>query len=165
MTKRDTIVILHNIRSAHNVGSIFRTADGVGVSKLYLTGYTPTPIDRFGREVPEIAKTSLGATETVSWEQHEDIFEVIKKLRKDGVRVVAVEQDADAVSYDAYDTEKPAVYIFGNEVDGVPEEVCADADATIEIPMKGEKESLNVSVSAGVILYQDLRRKEPSSPA
>ncbi|MBX2866521.1 TrmH family RNA methyltransferase [Candidatus Kaiserbacteria bacterium] len=163
--KRDTFVILHNIRSAHNVGSVFRTADGAGVTKIYLTGYTPTPIDRFGRVVSEIAKTSLGATESMLWEYEEDISIVIKKLHEDGVEVIAVEQSETSIPYDTYKTKASRAYIFGNEVDGVPKEVCTEADAVVEIPMMGEKESLNVSVSAGVILYQDLRQKEPSSPA
>ena len=162
--KQKTAIILENIRSAHNVGSIFRTADGAGVSKIYLTGYTPLPTDRFGRPVKEIAKTSLGATASVSWEGVEDTLEIIHTLQKEGWNIVAVEQTDTSIQYDAYVPEVPTVYVFGNEVDGISEEVLRVADAVIEIPMMGNKESLNVSVSAGVILYQDLRQRELSSP-
>jgi len=161
--KRETFVILHNIRSAHNVGSIFRTADGAGVSKIYLTGYTPLPVDRFGRVVSEIAKTSLGATESVLWEHHEDVEELIQTLQREGVTVVAVEQDEQATSYDTYTPDGTVAYIMGNETEGISEEVRSMVDTIVDIPMCGEKESLNVSVATGVILYQDLRRRVPSS--
>lgn len=146
-------VILHNVRSAHNVGSIFRTADGAGVAKLYLTGYTPTPIDRFGRRVLEIEKTSLGAMDFVPWEYHEDIEVLIVELKREGCSIVAVEQVAGAKDYKTVRASKSVAYIFGNEVEGVPQEVCALADSAIEIPMHGKKESLNVSVAAGIVLF------------
>ncbi len=146
-------VILHNIRSAHNVGSIFRTADGAGVSKIFLTGYTPTPIDRFGREQAEILKTSLGATHTVAHEAYLDVFEVIRTLQKEGVSIVAVEQTERSQNYKKYIPKGNVAFIFGNEITGVEEEVLAVADAHIEIPMHGAKESLNVSVCAGVVLF------------
>lgn len=146
-------VILHNIRSRHNVGSIFRTADGAGVAKIYLTGYTPTPIDRFGREVPEIIKTSLGATTMVPWEHFEDIEVLLGVLKQEGVTVVAIEQTKDALSYKKYQELGPTAYIFGNEVEGVASEICEKADVVLVIPMLGSKESLNVSVCAGIILF------------
>ena len=149
---QDISVILHDIRSIHNVGSIFRTADGAGVSKIYLTGYTPTPIDRFGRKVDAFTKVSLGAEETVSWEQTE-ITQLIPQLKKDGVQVIAVEQSSDSVPYKELKLESPAAFIFGNEVDGISDEVLKIVDTVIELPMKGEKESLNVAVSAGIVLY------------
>lgn len=147
-------VILHNVRSAHNVGSIFRTADGAGVTKLFLTGYTPAPIDRFGRTVDQINKTSLGATETVLWEQVDDIDVVIERLRAEGVTIVAVEQHARSIAYTTYKVPPAVAYIFGNEIDGVPGAICDAADAVIDIPMRGKKESLNVGVAAGVILFR-----------
>lgn len=149
----ERVVILHNIRSAHNVGSIFRTADGAGVGTIYLIGHTPTPVDRFGRPQKEIAKTSLGASEFIPWEHHEAVEPVIKNLQEEGVYVVAVEQHEDAIDYKKFKTDKQVAYIFGNEVGGVPDVVCARCDAVIEIPMHGKKESLNVSVSAGVVLF------------
>ena len=146
-------VILHNIRSAHNVGSIFRTADGAGVSNIYLSGYTPAPLDRFGRENTEIAKTSLGATHTVPHESVADIQVLIQKLKVAGATVVAVEQGKDAVDYRKYSPDADTVFIFGNEITGVESEVLAEVDACVHIPMSGMKESLNVSVCAGIILF------------
>jgi tRNA G18 (ribose-2'-O)-methylase SpoU len=149
----DTYVILHNIRSAHNVGSIFRTADGAGVAKMYLTGYTPAPVDRFGREDREIAKTSLGATGTVPYEAEFSIEKVVGELKARGVTVVAVEQTERAVDYRTFRPEGDIVYIFGNEVTGVEGEVLEKADHHVHVPMVGVKESLNVSVCAGIILF------------
>lgn len=135
------------------MGSIFRTADGAGVSKIFLSGYTPQPTDRFGRAQAEIAKTSLGATDTVHYEIVSDIQECIARLKKDGVRVVAVEQTPSAVTYTDVSFSEDTAFIFGNEVDGVDADVLKLCDAHILIPMAGEKESLNVSVCAGIILF------------
>ena len=148
-----TYVILHNIRSASNVGSIFRTADGAGVSKIYLTGYTPTPVDRFGRINPKIKKTSLGATESIPWERVPIVDELLSCLREKGVAVVAVEQHERSIQYKEYKQESDTAYLFGNEVDGVSDVHCKGANAVIEIPMAGKKESLNVAVVAGIVLY------------
>ncbi len=155
----ETFVILHNIRSAHNVGSVFRSADGAGVSKIFLTGYTPTPIDRFGREREEILKTSLGATHTVPYEVVPDIQELITRLGEERVMLVAVEQTAQAIPYTTYTPQGDTAYIFGNEVTGVESEVLSHAPVHIQIPMSGAKESLNVSVCAGIILFhsRDMR--------
>jgi len=145
--------ILHNIRSAHNVGSIFRTADGAGVLKIFITGYTPAPTDRFGRENTEIAKTSLGATHTVPYEVVEDIIVVIKNLKEAGTQIVAVEQTERAIEYTKFEQTGDVAFIFGNEITGVEEEVLEVSDAHIQIPMSGTKESLNVSVCAGIVLF------------
>ncbi len=147
-------VILADVRSSHNVGAIFRTCEGAGVDMLYLAGYTPHPIDRFGREVAEIKKTSLGASAMVPWAAADDIEALILKLQSQGVTVVAVEQTPQSISL--YDfTELPSVaYIFGNEITGILPEVVALCDAIVEIPMAGRKESLNVSVTTGIILFQ-----------
>ena len=146
-------IILHNIRSAHNVGSAFRTADGAGVSKIFLTGYTPAPRDRFGRENPEIKKTSLGATETVPYVVVEDIFVLLKKLKDEEVKIIAVEQTKTSVSYKTIHSQKPTAFIFGNEVTGITQNVLDVCDMHIEIMMHGTKESLNVSVCVGIILF------------
>jgi tRNA G18 (ribose-2'-O)-methylase SpoU len=148
-----TFVILHNIRSAHNVGSIFRTSDGAGVAKIYITGYTPAPIDRFGRENTEIAKTSLGATRTVPHEVVEDVTTVLKNLKETRAQIVAVEQTDRAVDYTKFEQAGDVAFIFGNEITGVEEGVLEEADAHIQVPMSGAKESLNVSVCAGVVLF------------
>lgn len=146
-------VLLHNIRSSHNVGSIFRTADGSGVSKIYLTGYTPTPVDRFGRPQKDIAKTALGAETAMPWEYAKNPARIIQLLRKQKWAIVGVEQDTRAVDYRAFKIRQPTVFIFGNEVQGLSKALRDQCDALIEIPMHGEKESLNVSVAAGVILF------------
>lgn len=145
-------LIIHDVRSAHNVGSLFRTADGMGVSKIFLTGYTPAPIDRFGRRNAKIAKVSLGAEDTVPWEQRE-ITALIKELQGEGIEVAALEQSETSVSLDAYKPTKSVALIVGSEVGGLPKDILAVSDVTIEIPMKGKKESLNVSNAAAIALY------------
>ena len=146
-------LILHNIRSEHNVGSMFRTADAAGASKIYLTGYTPAPIDRFGRKSAKISKVALGAEESVSWEKPESALELIQRLVRDQVEIVCVEQDKRSVDYKKFTPIKDTAYVFGDEVRGLSKEILDVADKIIEIPMKGEKESLNVSVTAGIILF------------
>lgn len=149
-------VILDNIRSAHNVGSIFRTGDGAGIAKIFLVGVTPCPVDRFGRPQPEIAKTSLGAADVVPWEQvsNDDAVLLVRRLQDEGVTVVAVEQTSNAVSLDDFQVPENVAYILGNEVDGVSEALLKESDMVVEIPMAGEKESLNVSVAAGIVLFK-----------
>lgn len=152
----DTFLILHNIRSAENVGAIFRTADAVGVSKIFLTGYTPLPVDQFNRPQNKIAKTALGAEKTIEWEHYKTATQLINHLHKEGVSVVAVEQDERAVDYKKIKITKATAFIFGNEVLGVSKKLLDKCDAIASIPMKGKKESLNVSVSAGVFLFRVL---------
>ncbi|MDO8481870.1 MAG: TrmH family RNA methyltransferase [bacterium] len=147
-------VLLHNIRSAHNVGSIFRTAEGAGAERIYLSGYTPAPLDRFGRVRKDIAKTSLGAQMSLSWEQSASPFSVLAKLRGGGWTIIGVEQDKKAIDYRTFKTRKPTLFIFGNEVRGIPPALRAKCDKLIEIPMHGKKESLNVSVAAGIVLFR-----------
>jgi tRNA G18 (ribose-2'-O)-methylase SpoU len=150
-------IILQNIRSAHNVGSIFRTADGAGVDKIFLGGYTPTPIDRFGRVQPEIAKTSLGASAQIDWEHTSDVLTLIDTLRGQGFTVVAVEQGATAISISSFLVPTNVAYLLGNEVEGVSSEALAVSDYLVDIPMLGNKESLNVSVAAGIVMYHGVR--------
>ena len=154
---KHTILVLDNIRSAHNVGSIFRTADGAGVEKIYLVGTTPAPIDRFGRTVSEIEKTSLGASTFIPWEQvtNEDISTLVTKLKQSGYMVVAVEQTSEALSLYDFNAPEKVAYVFGNEVDGVGKIFVKAADLAVEIPMQGQKESLNVSVTAGIVLFKN----------
>ncbi len=135
---------------------MFRTADGAGVNKIYLSGYTPRPIDRFGRTQGEIEKTSLGASLTVLWEDIVSLTELIKKLQSEGVTVVALEQTEKSVPLATLPQYEDVAFIVGNEVAGVEEEALALADIIVDIPMLGEKESLNVSVAAGIILYHGL---------
>ncbi len=155
------ILVLHNIRSVYNVGSIFRTADAAGVSKIILSGYTPLPHDRFGMPRKDFAKVSLGAENTVPWEQVKTFSVAIKKLKKENVYVVAVEQDKKSVSlfdfkplFDKTQGKtKPLALVLGNEVRGLSKPALALCDKIVEIPMRGKKESLNVSVAAGIALF------------
>ncbi len=156
-------VLLHNIRSTHNVGSIFRTADAAGVSRIYLSGYTPTPIDRFGRTRKDIAKTALGAEHTIPWEHHTTPSRIISRLKKEGWDIVGIEQSPRSVDYRKFSAgggsssggkvKKPTLFILGNEVDGIPKGILKACDSVVEIPMHGKKESLNVSVATGIILF------------
>ena len=149
-------LILHNIRSAQNVGSIFRTADACGISKIFLSGYTPKPIDRFGREVKAISKTALGAEKNIPWGYYPQIGLVMKKLKKEGVEIIAIEQDEKSVDYKKLKLKKDTAFILGNEVKGISKQLLSKCDKIAEIPMKGKKESLNVSVTAGVFLFRVL---------
>ncbi len=146
-------VILDNVRSVHNVGSLFRTCDGAGVATLYLCGVTPTPLDRFGRVRKDMAKVALGTEHTTPWEHYESTLACITQLKKDGVHVVAVEQDDRAQTYTDVVTDVPTAFVFGEETKGLSRDILDACDAVIEIPMHGKKESLNVSVSAGIVLF------------
>jgi tRNA G18 (ribose-2'-O)-methylase SpoU len=152
----EKIVVLDNIRSAHNVGSIFRTSDGAGVVHIYVCGYTPTPIDRFGRTVAEIKKTSLGASESMPWTAvpDADVAALAVRLKTEGYAIVAVEQAEGSRSLYDFSIPEKVVYVLGNEIDGVSPAWQNAADVVVEIPMRGMKESLNVSVCAGIMLFR-----------
>ncbi len=143
-------VVAENIRSMYNVGSIFRTSDGARVAHLFLTGFTATP-PRL-----EIDKTALGATDSVPWSYSKHSVEVVRKLKEQGVSIVVLEHTSHSENYFLADYPFPVCLVLGNEVDGVSEEVVKMADAAIEIPMLGIKQSLNVSVAYGVVLYHVL---------
>ena len=160
------LVILHNIRSLHNVGSIFRTADAAGVEKIYLCGYTPAPVDEMGRPRQPLAKVSLGAEKTIAWEKvnpHtrrgvgvKSTTTIIKKLKKEGYKILAVEQDKKSVPYNQVKIkprEKVAL-VMGAEIEGVPKPILKNCDNILEIPMRGKKESLNVAVAFGIIIFR-----------
>lgn len=151
-------LILENIRSAYNVGAIFRTADGAGVQKIFLIGYTPAPIDRFGRVQPEIEKTSLGANREIEWEHSDSVEKVLVTLQASGVTVVVAEQSEQSILLPDFVVPEKVAYVVGNEVEGVSREAQKQADVVVEIPMLGTKESLNVSVATGIILYHQLRK-------
>jgi tRNA G18 (ribose-2'-O)-methylase SpoU len=148
-TKKNTIVlILDSIRSRLNVGSILRTCDAFLIEKVYLTGITPRPPHR------EIRKTALGAEDSMDWAFTDDIIPVVSKLRSDGYSILSVEQADNSIPLKSFQkTGRKYVLIFGNEVEGVSEELIAVSDAAIEIPQFGTKHSLNVAVAAGIILY------------
>lgn len=158
MKQKELYLILHNIRSVYNVGSIFRTADGAGVKKIYLTGCAPKPTDEFGKIRNDFKKISLGAEKTMDWEYAKNINKVIETLMNYGNRIpiVALEQSANAINYKKFKPKFPLAIIIGNEVCGIPQKILKKCDAVIEIPMAGKKESLNVSVAAGIALYEIL---------
>jgi len=152
-------LILENIRSAYNVGAMFRTADGAGVDKIFLVGYTSTPIDRFGRPQSEITKTSLGACDTIPWEHYTTSAEVIAQLQAGACTVAAVELTTDAVPLKEFFVPDKIAYLLGNEVVGVEETTLSQCDAVVCLPMLGVKESLNVATAAGIVMYHDLLQK------
>lgn len=152
----ETAVLLHNIRSAHNVGSIFRTADGAGVTRIFISGYTALPLDERGHTHKDIAKTALGAEKAMPWAYDASPLTIIERQKASGWRIVGIELDERAHDYREFSLTAPTLFIFGNEVEGVPEEIRALCDELLMIPMRGMKGSLNVSVAAGVILFSAL---------
>lgn len=140
-------LILPNIRSGHNVGAMFRTADGAGVDKIYITGYSPRPPHK------EILKVSLGAEQTVPWEGAQNTVPLLKRLKKQGYKIVALEQTKKSVSIYRWKPKFPLALVVGNEVTGIPSNILKQCDKIVAIPMRGKKNSLNVSVAAGIALY------------
>ncbi len=149
-SKIPVTIVLDNIRSQHNIGSIFRTADAFRIQSIHLCGITATPPNR------EIQKTALGATESVAWKYHQTTIDSIRELKQEGYYIVAIEQADESVNVSDF---KPDIYnkialVFGNEVHGVDEEVMENCDGCIEIPQHGTKHSLNVSVAAGIVIWE-----------
>lgn len=154
--KTQNIVILNDIRSVENVGAMFRTSDALGIDKIYITGYTPAPVDRFGRKRLDLAKSALGAEEFISWEQKKNITSLLAKLKKEGFTIIGIEQDKNSVDYRKVKPTSKNVFLVGNEVTGIPKNILKKCDIIAEIPMHGKKESLNVSVSFGIALFRIL---------
>lgn len=147
--KTPIIIILDDIRSLHNIGSVFRTCDAFLIEKIYLCGITAVPPNK------EIHKTALGATDTVAWEYAKDVFEVIEKLKAEKVKIYSIEQVENSIMLNNFqpETDKKYALIFGNEVKGVQQEAVNLSDGVIEIPQLGSKHSLNISVSAGIVIW------------
>ena len=147
--KTSAIVILDNIRSIHNVGSIFRTSDSFLIEKIIISGYTATP------ENDRMKKTALGSSDSVDWEYSDDIIETIKKLKKKDVKIISIEQADESLKIEKFNPVSGTKYafIFGNEVDGVSDDIINVSDEVVEIPQVGTKHSLNVSVAAGIVLW------------
>ncbi|MBL7849635.1 MAG: RNA methyltransferase [Cyclobacteriaceae bacterium] len=155
LRKIPVVLVLDNVRSLHNVGSAFRTADAFACEKIYLTGITGSPPHR------EIHKTALGATESVDWEYVVQPAEAVRRLKDAGYRIVVVEQTTQSEPLHKFapgPDEKVAV-VFGNEINGVSEEVMALADAAVEIPQAGTKHSLNISVCVGIVCWELFKRQ------
>lgn len=161
----ENILIIHNVRSVTNVGAMFRTVDAVGVSKIYLTGYTPTPLDRFGRVRKDMAKSALGAEKFVPWEYKKNVFTFLKRLKQEEYLIIGIEQDKKSVDYKkvsarggpAFGWKGGLVFIMGAEVAGIPKNILKKCNIIAEIPMRGKKESLNVSVACGIALFGILK--------
>ena len=149
ITKTPIIVILDNVRSLNNIGSVFRTSDAFRIEKIYLCGITATPPHK------DIQKTALGSTESVDWKYAESTLALVKKLQADGTQVLSIEQADKATMLNEFKPKKNQTYafVFGNEVKGVSQEVVSFSDQVIEIPQYGTKHSLNISVSCGVVLW------------
>lgn len=145
--KQEFYLILPNIRSCHNVGAMFRTADACGVDQIFLVGYTPVP------PRPEIDKVALGAETWMKWKQYKNLKVLIKNLKKRGVSIVALEKTAQSTDIGKTDFSFPLALIVGNEVDGVSSDILELCDSVVHIPMLGKKESLNVSIAAGIAMY------------
>jgi tRNA G18 (ribose-2'-O)-methylase SpoU len=151
----ELVVIAHDIRSVHNVGSIFRTADAAGIKKIYLCGITPSPLDRLKEVRKDFAKVALGAEGYIAWEGAKTTMSVIKRLKKEGYEIVALEQAKRSIPYYAAqvnDGSRIAI-VLGNEVKGLPPSIVRAADRVLEIPMMGKKESLNVAVAFGIVAF------------
>ena len=148
------VAILHNIRSLFNVGSMFRTADAAGIEKLYLCGITPTPFDVFGKPRAQIVKVALGAEKSVPWEKIRRTSDAIKRAKREGYTVLAVELSPRAIPYYQYAMGKKKIcLVVGHEVNGLSSALMKRCDAVLEIPMYGKKESLNVGVAFGIVAF------------
>ena len=157
MKNINSILILPDIRSAINVGAIFRTADAAGISQIFLVGCTPRPTDTFGRVQKDIAKSALGAETWIPWKYEKSLLPLINKFKKDGYEIVAIEQDKRAIDYRKFKSSKNVAIILGPEVDGLNKKILEKCDKILEIPMYGKKESLNVSVACGIALFRILK--------
>lgn len=152
------VVVLDNLRSVYNVGSIFRTANAVGIEKIYLCGTTPTPLDKKGLRRKDFAKVALGAEDTIAWEYIENTIDCVNKLKNENYYVISFEQDNNSLDYKEVSVKdkENVVFVIGSEVDGVSHEVIKMSDVIAEIPMLGTKESLNVTIAFGVAVYRIL---------
>lgn len=151
-------LVLDNLRSVYNVGSLFRTANAAGIHKIVLCGTTPTPLDAKGNKRKDFAKVALGAEETLFWEYSERTEDALKSLRQEGVYIIAIEQDAHAVDYKTVSLkdDQAVAFVLGGEVTGMTPEVLLLCDVIAEIPMLGTKESLNVTIAGGIAMYRIL---------
>jgi tRNA G18 (ribose-2'-O)-methylase SpoU len=158
---RRIVLVVHNVRSTHNIGSILRTADGLGIERVYLSGYTPYPKSPGDTRLPhvsdrakkQIAKTALGAEHQVKWQHQPDIHNLISELKSQGFLIAALEQTAEAINLASFKPVDKMALIVGSEIGGLPREVLEAAEVHISIPMLGGKESLNVSVASAIALY------------
>jgi 23S rRNA (guanosine2251-2'-O)-methyltransferase len=159
---KEIVLLIHDIRSCHNVGSLLRTAEGLGVSKVYFTGYTPYPTQTNDERLPhihqkltkQISKTALGAETSQPWERKESITDLITALQQDGFHMAALEQTKNSIALPNYHSNDKVALLLGREVEGIDSALLGQMDDTIEIPMYGDKESFNVVQAAAMALYQ-----------
>lgn len=159
--KRQVYVIAHNIRSTHNVGALMRTAEGLGINKLYLTGYTPYPAVTNDHRLPHIAaklsrqinKTALGAETSLDWQAEPDAFKLLQRLKKSGFEIAALEQTASSIAISDYQPPPKLALVIGSEIGGIDKDLLSLASVKIEIPMAGKKESFNVASAAAMALF------------
>lgn len=159
--KPQLVLVVDNVRSAHNIGSIFRSCDGLGVNHVYLSGYSPYPKNINDTRLPHLArrtdaaihKTALGAEKTVAWTHFADSLKIIKKLKAQNYQIVALEQTDKSINLSSLGPRKAIALVVGNEIKGLSQEVLKAADIRVQIPMLGQKESLNVAVAAAIALY------------
>ncbi len=168
---KPVVLIAHNLRSCHNVGSLLRTAEGLGIEKVWLTGYTPYPLAEHDTRMPHLArklhtqihKTALGAEDMVAWEHEEYIESIVATLKRDGYEIVALEQTEASIPLPAFKPSHKTALIVGREVQGIEPELLALCDKIVEIPMHGKKESFNVAAAAAMALYHISTRDWPSN--
>lgn len=157
----EVVLIAHDIRSTHNIGALLRTAEGLGASKLYMTGYTPYPQSSNDARLPHISKklhaqihkTALGAEKNIAWQHHESITSLLQELKNDGFKLVALEQSDKSIALPTYQAPAKVAILLGREVEGIDTELVGQCDTIVEIPMKGKKESFNVVEAATMIMY------------
>lgn len=158
---KDIVLIAHNLRSAHNVGSLLRTADGTGLSKVYFTGYTPYPVSKNDPRLPHLAtkinrqihKTALGAEESMAWEHYQKVEKLIDSLKEKGYLIAAIEQARGSVKLTDFKSKGKLALIVGREVEGLEPEILKQTDVIVEIPMLGAKESFNVAIAGAIVMY------------
>jgi 23S rRNA (guanosine2251-2'-O)-methyltransferase len=159
---QEVVLIVHNVRSTHNVGSLLRSADGFGISHVYLTGYTPYPKKDNDERLPHIAdklqrqinKTALGADKNIAWSQSDEIAQVINDLKTKGFLIAALEQTKIAADLGSFKSKGKIALIVGNEIDGIDAQTLGQADIHLQIPMRGKKESFNVAIAGSIALYK-----------
>jgi 23S rRNA (guanosine2251-2'-O)-methyltransferase len=158
---RDIIIIAHDIRSSHNVGSLLRTAEGLGITKVFCTGYTPYPAGSTDSRLPHLAlkidrqihKTALGAEKNLAWEHRDDVLPLLTELKANGYTVAALEQSTSSIALPDFTAPQKVALMIGREVEGIEQELLNRCDTIIEIPMSGKKESFNVVQAAAMALY------------
>ena len=153
---QENILIIHDVRSVTNVGAMFRTADTAGINKIYLTGYTPTPLDRFGRVRKDMTKSALGAEKFVPWEYKKSLPTLLRNLKREKYLIIGIEQAKNSIDYKKVKLQNKNAFIVGSEVSGIYKNILKKCDIIAEIPMRGRKESLKVSVACGVALFKIL---------